>query len=186
MQVKLRSKMSHNDLRFHEGMVTLQNLIWWNYCFFSEEASSPFTTMTNISSGYTGLAARVLPLMPMDGPLAFEIVMFAFISVSLLLQYLHLYRSVWWLPHSYNNNTVNFYLIDPILIVFSIFILSRRVLWTLIKKLIVKIMPSNWAQSCIIIFRSLLTFNIIVSLLYTAYVIVQKHHLVNILYLAYP
>jgi len=152
----------------------------------SEEASSPFTTMTNISSGYTGLAARVLPLMPMDGPLAFEIVMFAFISVSLLLQYLHLYRSVWWLPHSYNNNTVNFYLIDPILIVFSICILSRRVIWTLIKKLIGKIVPSNWAQSCIIITRSLLTFNIIVGLLYTAYVIVQKHHLVNILYLAYP
>ena len=84
---------------------------------YSEETSSPFTAMTNISSGYTGLASRVLPLMPMDGPLAFEVVMFAFISVSLLLQYLHLYRSVWWLPHSYNNNAVNFYLIDPILIV---------------------------------------------------------------------
>ena len=69
---------------------------------------------------------------------------------------------------------------------FSICILSRRVIWTLIKKLIGKIMPSNWAQSFIIIIRSLLTFNIIVGLLYTAYVIVQKHHLVNILYLAYP
>ena len=141
--------------------------------------------MTNIST-FNGLASRVLPLMPMDGPLAFEIVMFAFISVSLLLQYLHLYRSVWWLPHSYNNNAVNFYLIDPILIVFSICILSRRVVWTLLKKFISKTLPSSWAQSCIIIIRSLLTFFVIVSLLYTAYVIVQKHHLVNILYLAYP
>ena len=164
----------------------MNNKIKYQFPLYSEEASSPFTAMTNISSGYTGLASRVLPLMPMDGPLAFEVVMFAFISVSLLLQYLHLYRSVWWLPHSYNNNAVNFYLIDPILIVFSICILSRRVVWTLIKKIISKTLPSNWAQSCIIIIRSLLTFFVIVSLLYTAYVIVQKHHLVNILYLAYP
>ena len=83
-------------------------------------------------------------------------------------------------------NEVNFYLIDPILIVFSLCILSGRVVWTLIKKIISKTLPLNWSQSCTIIMKSLLTFFVILSLLYTAYVIVQKHHLVNILYLAYP
>ncbi len=32
----------------------------------------------------------------------FEIIMFAYMSVALLLQHLHIYKSVWWLPHSYN------------------------------------------------------------------------------------
>merc|ERR1719369_1575 len=67
-----------------------------------------------------------------DGPIVFEAFIFIYCMMALLLQYLHLYKSVWWLPHSYNSNAVNFYLIDPILIVFSICILSRRVVWTLI------------------------------------------------------
>ena len=142
--------------------------------------------MTNISSGYSGLASRVLPLMPVDGPLTFEVVMFAFITVALLLQYLHLYRSVWWLPHSYNSNAMNFYLIDPILIVFSICILSRRVMWTLTKKIINKTMPTGWVQSFVIVIRSVLTMIVLFSLLVMAYIIVQKHHLLKILYLAYP
>lgn len=142
--------------------------------------------MTNIATGYTGLVTRVLPIMPRDGPLLFEIVMFCFVGVALMLQYLHLYRSVWWLPHSYNHTTMNFYLIDPILIAFSIIILSRRVVWTLTKKFLSKALPSAWVQSFVIVIRSVLTLVILLSLLIMTYVIVQKHHLVNILYLAYP
>lgn len=142
--------------------------------------------MTNISSGYSGLVSRVLPLMPVDGSMVFEFIMFAFVCTALLLQYLHLYRSVWWLPHSYNNNAMNFYLVDPVLIVFSVSILSRRMLWTMIKKILNKSLPSNWTQSFIIVFRSMMTMSVLLSLLVMVYVIVQKHHLVNILYLVYP
>ena len=44
--------------------------------------------------------------MPIDGSMTFQIIIFSFMTVSLLLQYLNLYRSVWWLPHSYNNNAM--------------------------------------------------------------------------------
>ena len=44
--------------------------------------------------------------MPIDGAMTFQIIIFSFMTVSLLLQYLNLYRSVWWLPHSYNNNAM--------------------------------------------------------------------------------
>lgn len=62
--------------------------------------------MTNIASGYSDLVAQILPLLSLDGNLTFEIIIFAFMNVALFLQYLHLYRSVWWLPHSYNSNAV--------------------------------------------------------------------------------
>ena len=44
--------------------------------------------------------------MPIDGAMTFQIIIFSFMTVSLLLQYLNLYRSVWWLPHSYNNSAM--------------------------------------------------------------------------------
>ena len=45
---------------------------------------------------------KPIPAIPHDGPLQFEIFIFVYSMVALLLQYLHLYKSVWWLPHSYN------------------------------------------------------------------------------------
>ena len=49
---------------------------------------------------------KPIPVIAHDGPLQFEIIMFAYMVVALLLQYLHLYKSVWWLPHSYNSYAV--------------------------------------------------------------------------------
>ncbi len=45
---------------------------------------------------------RPIPIITHEGPLQFEIIMFAYMTVALLLQHLHIYKSVWWLPHSYN------------------------------------------------------------------------------------
>ena len=153
----------------------------------SEDCALQYSNvLTSISSGFSGMASRVLPLMPVDGPLAFEVIIFVFTAVSLFLQNLHLYRSVWWLPHSYNATAMNFYLIDPNIILFSIIVLSRRVLWTSIKKLLQKSLSKSWLPSFVIVIRSLLTLVILISLLVLAYIIVNRHHLINILYLAYP
>ena len=35
--------------------------------------------------------------------IVFEAFIFIYCMMALLLQYLHLYKSVWWLPHSYNS-----------------------------------------------------------------------------------
>ncbi|TRY67816.1 hypothetical protein TCAL_16960 [Tigriopus californicus] len=47
-----------------------------------------------------------LPSLPADGQVVFELIIFAYSMVAMLLQHLHLYRSVFWLPHSYNTEAV--------------------------------------------------------------------------------
>merc|ERR1719290_154078 len=70
-----------------------------------------------------------IPDIPHDSPITFEVIVFCYTTISLLLQYLNLYRTVWWLPHSYNNQTMNFYLIDPYVIIFAVVLLARRLLY---------------------------------------------------------
>lgn len=127
-----------------------------------------------------------LPDLPVDGPILFESIIFAYSIVALLLQYLHLYRTVWWLPHSYTNLAVNFYLIDPQLIYFSALLLGRRLVWNVERKVIVGLSPLHWIASVVLVARSLTTLFILTGLLYLAYGIMQQHPVVNMLYLAYP
>ncbi len=54
------------------------------------------------------LAALVLPPkhahipdLPVDGNLLFETMVFVFSVIALGLQYINLYKTVWWLPHSH-------------------------------------------------------------------------------------
>jgi hypothetical protein len=42
-----------------------------------------------------------VPNLPHDSNVIFEILMFIFTAMATFLQFLHLYRSVWWLPQSY-------------------------------------------------------------------------------------
>lgn len=46
------------------------------------------------------------PNTPVDDDLFFEILMFFFTVISGGLQFLHLYRTVWWLPHSYTKQAM--------------------------------------------------------------------------------
>lgn len=46
------------------------------------------------------------PNTPVDSDLVFEILMYFFTITTAGLQFLHIYRSVWWLPHSYTNQAV--------------------------------------------------------------------------------
>ena len=45
----------------------------------------------------------VLPEIPMDGNLHFEIILYLLGIVVMGLQYVNLYKTVWWLPHSHAN-----------------------------------------------------------------------------------
>lgn len=51
------------------------------------------------------------PNTPVDDDLVFEIFMFCFTMLAAALQFLHLYRSVWWLPHSYTNQAMVIYVL---------------------------------------------------------------------------
>jgi len=47
-----------------------------------------------------------IPGIPQDGNFAFEVIMFVFTGMTSFLQFLHLYRTVWWLPQSYTSYTM--------------------------------------------------------------------------------
>ena len=127
-----------------------------------------------------------IPDIPHDSSFTFEVIVFFYTAASLGLQYLNLYRTVWWLPHSYTSQAVNFYLIDPFTILFSLVLLSRRLLWHLVRAAIIYFLPVsptgrfiNGSKFCMI---GLVLF----TLGYLAYFVVQTHSMVNILYLVYP
>lgn len=91
------------------------------------------------------------PNIPMNGELLFEIIMFVFTTAAAGLQFLQIYRSVWWLPHAYThhamvsywNNIIrhyshyilylfqNFYLIDVHLVMFILVLFARRLIYML-------------------------------------------------------
>lgn len=46
------------------------------------------------------------PYIPQDGTLLFEAMTFLFVLIATGLQFLNLYRTAWWLPHSYTNQAM--------------------------------------------------------------------------------
>ncbi len=80
----------------------------------------------------------------------------------------------------------NWYLIEWHLLTFSSLFLGRRLAWSVLRALISALTPSQWTASFVIVARSLATLGVLSALFYTTYLIVQRHPLVNMLYLAYP
>jgi len=118
--------------------------------------------------------------------MAFEMLIFAYSMVAMMLQHLHLYRSVFWLPHSYTNQAVNWFLVEWHLIAFAAILLGRRIAWTFVRWIISQVTPSQWAPSILLVARSLTTLAILCGLFVTTYQIMQRHPMVNMLYLTYP
>lgn len=127
-----------------------------------------------------------LPDIPHDSQVTFEILVYLYSLAGLGLQYLNLYRSVWWLPHSYNNNTVNFYLIDPALVAFSVIVLGRRIFWMVLRGAFLYCLPVSPTGRFILFSKYCFSGLVVGVLLYLAYLIMVSHTLITILYLVYP
>uniref|UniRef100_A0A090X8H4 Putative presqualene diphosphate phosphatase n=1 Tax=Ixodes ricinus TaxID=34613 RepID=A0A090X8H4_IXORI len=82
-----------------------------------------------------------MPDVPVDGELVFEAISVVFVAAVLCCQYINLYRTVWWLPHSYNNQALNYYLIDVHVATFSVVIACRRFPLAVLKSLLWLILP---------------------------------------------
>lgn len=100
-----------------------------------------------------------------DHNLVYESVVLFYSLSAFLLQLLHLYRTVWWLPQSYENNAVvspllqqhillravyylfstlqKFYLVNPYVIGYVLTLITPRWLWTCCKTLITSILPNS-------------------------------------------
>jgi len=152
----------------------------------------PSTPINTNKAGNVGKEESVppqpvpLPDIPHDSNLTFEVLVFMYSVVGLCLQYLNLYRSVWWLPHSYNQTAVSFYLIDPTVMAFSLLMLGRRLVWMGLREAFIQFLPVstsgrflNFSKYC---YCGLL-FHVLVCV---AFFITKSHSLVTILYLVYP
>lgn len=58
-----------------------------------------------------------------------ELIMFIFVAIAASSQFLHLYRTGWWLEDSNVRDALHFYLIDKYLVMFIVTILARRVVY---------------------------------------------------------
>ncbi|XP_019696494.1 transmembrane protein 39A-A isoform X3 [Harpegnathos saltator] len=96
-----------------------------------------------------------VPVVPVDGQLTFEIMSLAISVMTTCMQLLNIYKTVWWLPHSYNCYAMNFYLIDPYVLVFIFTIVARRVVYILLSRSIDGLSPVRWLPTIQKIMRSL-------------------------------
>ncbi|PSN42547.1 hypothetical protein C0J52_03827 [Blattella germanica] len=127
-----------------------------------------------------------VPSIPQDGNFVFEVIMFVFTGMTSFLQFLHLYRTVWWLPQSYTRYTMNFYLIDPYLVGFIATILGRRLVYCALSRVLMSWSPATLWPILQQLLRLILLGLVLASLVWCAYHIMQSHPIVNIFYLCYP
>lgn len=125
-----------------------------------------------------------VPVVPVDGHLTFEALSLVVSIVAASLQMLNLYRTVWWLPHSYNNYSMvcslryfisvyqvlykhlpvnflffqNFYLIDPYLLIFIVTMVARQFVYSLLRRFIDISSPARWLSTAQKIMRYVFWF----------------------------
>lgn len=74
--------------------------------------------------------------------------------IATAMQFLHLYRTVWWLPESNTNQTMNFYLIDGHLTMFIVILLGRRFMYCFLLNILEMICPKRIFHAALKILRS--------------------------------
>lgn len=83
------------------------------------------------------------PDVPYNSQLVNELMIFLYTMIATAMQFLHLYRTVWWLPDSNTNQTMNFYLIDGHLTVFIVILIGRRFMYCFLLCLLELICPKR-------------------------------------------
>ncbi|XP_022827809.1 transmembrane protein 39A [Spodoptera litura] len=126
------------------------------------------------------------PYIPQDGNLLFEAMTFVFTLVATGLQFLNLYRTAWWLPHSYTNQAMNFYLIDPHLVAFIVTIIFRKLLLSISLAILRGILAPKLMPHATIAARMFILGVVLGALSWCTYFIVLKYPVVKIFYLLYP
>ncbi|KAL4709521.1 hypothetical protein ACJJTC_007252 [Scirpophaga incertulas] len=126
------------------------------------------------------------PYIPQDGVLLFETMTFVFSIVSTGLQFLNLYRTAWWLPHSYMTQAMHYYLIDPHLVGFIVTVVSRRFLMAATLQVLKYFVDSKNLKQAIAAARLFILGVVLGALMWCTYFMVLKYPLVKIFYLCYP
>lgn len=71
-------------------------------------SSTPLVSISDVKLNDGPLHPKHVPFpyIPQDGTLLFEAMTFMFVLIATGLQFLNLYRTAWWLPHSYTNQAM--------------------------------------------------------------------------------
>ncbi|XP_076445240.1 transmembrane protein 39A-B-like isoform X2 [Babylonia areolata] len=128
----------------------------------------------------------VLPEIPMDGNMHFEIILYLLGLVVMGLQYVNLYKTVWWLPHSHANYALNFYLIDPYLVSFLAIIMSRRLVVCFVQEVLVCRTSQGVVYWLVQVVRVTVVVCTVMMLVYTGYYVITEHSPLYSLFLGYP
>ncbi|XP_034741810.1 transmembrane protein 39A [Etheostoma cragini] len=129
-----------------------------------------------------------IPELPLDSSLLFEFLLFLYLLVALFVQYINIYRTVWWYPYSHPaaSTSLNFHLMDYHLAIFITVMLARRLVWTIV---------SEVSQSS---GRSLLRYVVVIAarlslltmcgwvLCWTLVNLCRHYSVLNLLFLGYP
>ncbi|ESO94823.1 hypothetical protein LOTGIDRAFT_117951 [Lottia gigantea] len=125
-----------------------------------------------------------LPEIPGDGNLYFESMLYIFGIIVMFLQYINLYKTVWWLPHSHSNYALNFYLIDPNLVSFLAIIMCRRVVACFLQETFV-VKNKGILYWISMFLKCVIVLCILALFLYTGYQVVTKYSPLYCLFLTY-
>ncbi|XP_005090602.1 transmembrane protein 39A isoform X2 [Aplysia californica] len=123
-----------------------------------------------------------LPDIPMDSNLYFECMLFVFGIIMMCLQYINLYKTVWWLPQSHAQYALNFYLIDFYLVGFISILLATRFLVYFVQEIHSAKLLFWLMQGA----KVVLSFCFIIGLGVTGYMVVSEHGIKTCLFLFYP
>ncbi|XP_060801363.1 transmembrane protein 39A isoform X2 [Amyelois transitella] len=126
------------------------------------------------------------PFIPHDGPLLFETMTFVFTLIATGLQFLNLYRTAWWLPHSHTNQAMNFYLIDPHLVAFIVTIICRRFLLCVTLAVLKYFLAPKLMPHATIAARMFILGVVLGALAWCTYFMVLKYPILKIFFLCYP
>jgi len=127
-----------------------------------------------------------IPDIPQESNLLYEAVVFLFALISLGLQYINLYKTVWWLPHSHINYALNFYLIDPYLVIVLVVIMSRRLLWCFVKEVYGGSTGTGCWYWLVQVFKLTVMVQLSGLLAWTGYNVLLRNTLIYTLFLCYP
>ncbi|XP_067216362.1 transmembrane protein 39A isoform X2 [Linepithema humile] len=123
-----------------------------------------------------------IPVVPVDGQLTFEALSLFISIIAACLQLLNIYKTVWWLPHSYNSYSVNMYLIDPYLLLFIFTTMACRFIYTLLCQFIDVSLPIRWLPTIQKIMRISLSISVMSIIGWCLYHMAERHNFMKIIY----
>lgn len=129
------------------------------------------------------------PQVPHNSELFNEFYLFIFSIMCAALQFIHLYRTTFWLEQSSSHTTVNFYLIDKYLVYFIFVISSRRLFYCLLERSLEYLCAKRsitLEQTTLRYIKYSYFALLLLLLLGCSFKIFQKYSLLYIICLSYP